>query len=85
MFVSDLFLFKLGNNSLDWSVCVPNSSPEQYNNEHVECVTGGSNRTGESEVKVRFGRAQRHLQDKMYHYTPDPNVTHAAPSKSFLR
>ncbi|XP_056106008.1 plexin-B1 isoform X1 [Rhinichthys klamathensis goyatoka] len=59
-------------------------SPEQYNNEHFECVTGGSNRTGESGVTVRFGRAQRHLQEKMYHYTPDPNVTHAAPSKSFL-
>ncbi|XP_067302725.1 plexin-B1 isoform X4 [Pseudorasbora parva] len=59
-------------------------SPEQYNNEHFECVTGGSNRTGESGVKVRFGRAQRHLQEVLYRYTPDPNVTHAAPSKSFL-
>ncbi|XP_039508583.1 plexin-B1 isoform X3 [Pimephales promelas] len=59
-------------------------SPEQYNNEHFECVTGGSNRTGESGVTVWFGRAQRHLEEKMYYYTPDPNVTHAAPSKSFL-
>uniref|UniRef100_A0A673LCD2 Plexin-B1 n=1 Tax=Sinocyclocheilus rhinocerous TaxID=307959 RepID=A0A673LCD2_9TELE len=59
-------------------------SPEQYNNEGVECVTGGSNRTGESGVTVRFGRAERHLQEVVYQYTPDPNVTHAAPSKSFI-
>ncbi|KAL0158612.1 hypothetical protein M9458_046688, partial [Cirrhinus mrigala] len=59
-------------------------SPEQYNNERVECVTGGSNRTGESGVTVRFGRAERHLQEVLYQYTPDPNVTHAAPSKSFI-
>uniref|UniRef100_A0A673ITP9 Plexin-B1 n=1 Tax=Sinocyclocheilus rhinocerous TaxID=307959 RepID=A0A673ITP9_9TELE len=59
-------------------------SPKQYNNEHVECVTGGSNRTGESGVTVRFGRAERHLQEVFYQYTPDPNVTHAAPSKSFI-
>ncbi|XP_016099350.1 plexin-B1-like [Sinocyclocheilus grahami] len=59
-------------------------SPKQYNNEHVECVTGGSNRTGESGVTVRFGRAERRLQEVLYQYTPDPNVTHAAPSKSFI-
>uniref|UniRef100_A0A672QMA5 Plexin-B1 n=1 Tax=Sinocyclocheilus grahami TaxID=75366 RepID=A0A672QMA5_SINGR len=59
-------------------------SAEQYNNEGVECVTGGSNRTGESSVTVRFGRAERHLQEVLYQYTPDPNVTHAAPSKSFI-
>ncbi|XP_051518235.1 plexin-B1 isoform X1 [Myxocyprinus asiaticus] len=58
-------------------------SPEQYN-ERVECVTGGSNRTGESGVAVQFGRAERHLQEVLYHYTPDPNVTNAFPSKSFL-
>uniref|UniRef100_A0A8C1U1H7 Plexin-B1 n=1 Tax=Cyprinus carpio TaxID=7962 RepID=A0A8C1U1H7_CYPCA len=58
-------------------------SSEQYN-ERVECVTGGSNRTGESGVTVRFGGAQRHLQEVLYQYTPDPNVTHAAPSKSFI-
>uniref|UniRef100_A0A672N368 Plexin-B1 n=1 Tax=Sinocyclocheilus grahami TaxID=75366 RepID=A0A672N368_SINGR len=66
------------------SLCL-NSSPKQYNNEHVECVTGGSNRTGESGVTVRFGRAERRLQEVLYQYTPDPNVTHAAPSKSFIR
>uniref|UniRef100_A0A8C1VVK7 Plexin-B1 n=1 Tax=Cyprinus carpio TaxID=7962 RepID=A0A8C1VVK7_CYPCA len=42
------------------------------------------NRTGESGVTVRFGRAERHLQEVLYQYTPDPNVTHAAPSKSFI-
>ncbi|XP_026113895.1 plexin-B1-like isoform X4 [Carassius auratus] len=59
-------------------------SPKQYNSERVECVTGGRNRTGESGVTLRFGRAERHLQDVLYQYTPDPNVTHAAPSRSFI-
>ncbi|XP_059397388.1 plexin-B1-like isoform X5 [Carassius carassius] len=59
-------------------------SPKQYNSERVECVTGGRNRTGESGVTLRFGRAERHLQDVLYKYTPDPNVTHAAPSRSFI-
>ncbi|XP_059383421.1 plexin-B1-like isoform X3 [Carassius carassius] len=57
---------------------------ERYNSERVECVTGGRNRTGESGVTLRFGRAERHLQDVLYQYTPDPNVTHAAPSRSFI-
>uniref|UniRef100_A0A8C8H434 Plexin-B1 n=1 Tax=Oncorhynchus tshawytscha TaxID=74940 RepID=A0A8C8H434_ONCTS len=44
----------------------------------------GSNRTGEHGITVRFGRAERHLQGAIYHYTSDPNITMAAPSKSFL-
>ncbi|XP_026055236.1 plexin-B1 isoform X3 [Carassius auratus] len=59
-------------------------SSERYSSERVECVTGGRNRTGESGVTLRFGRAERHLQDVLYQYTPDPNVTHAAPSRSFI-
>uniref|UniRef100_A0A8C7DHF2 Plexin-B1 n=1 Tax=Oncorhynchus kisutch TaxID=8019 RepID=A0A8C7DHF2_ONCKI len=35
-------------------------------------------------ITVRFGRAERHLQGAIYHYTSDPNITMAAPSKSFL-
>ncbi|XP_066527803.1 plexin-B1 isoform X2 [Hoplias malabaricus] len=53
--------------------------------EKIQCVTGGSNRTGEHGVVVQFGRAERHLQTASYHYTSDPNITSAAPSKSFLR
>ncbi|XP_076132287.1 plexin-B1 [Alosa pseudoharengus] len=52
--------------------------------DHIECVTGSSNRTGEYSVVVRFNRAERHLQAVPFHYCPDPNVTQAAPSRSFL-
>ncbi|MCJ8741782.1 hypothetical protein PDJAM_G00074620 [Pangasius djambal] len=63
--------------------CMLTSSPE-LDDEQIACVTSGSNRTGAHAVTVRFGRAERHLLDTFYHYTPDPNVTGAAPSKSFL-
>ncbi|XP_027875209.1 plexin-B1-like isoform X1 [Xiphophorus couchianus] len=52
--------------------------------DQIKCLTRGSNRTGEHGITVRFGGAQRHLQGFMYHYTPNPNITRAAPSKSFL-
>ncbi|KAJ8017133.1 hypothetical protein DPEC_G00014590 [Dallia pectoralis] len=52
--------------------------------DQIVCVTGMSNRTGEQGVTVRFGRAERHLVGAFYHYTSNPNVTTAAPSKSFL-
>uniref|UniRef100_UPI0037E7C6FE plexin-B1-like n=1 Tax=Semicossyphus pulcher TaxID=241346 RepID=UPI0037E7C6FE len=51
---------------------------------HISCLTRGSNRTGEHSITVRFGGAERHLQGLVYHYTPNPNITMAAPSKSFL-
>ncbi|XP_055043597.2 plexin-B1 isoform X3 [Misgurnus anguillicaudatus] len=63
---------------------VPCHIYSEQHNDRVECVTGGNNRTGESAVTVRFGKAQRHLSKVYYHYTPDPNVTNAIPSKSFL-
>ncbi|KAM3871824.1 plexin-B1 [Diretmus argenteus] len=53
--------------------------------DQISCLTGGSNRTGEHGITVRFGGAERHLQRVVYHYTPNPNITIAAPSKSFLR
>uniref|UniRef100_A0A671U1X0 Plexin-B1 n=1 Tax=Sparus aurata TaxID=8175 RepID=A0A671U1X0_SPAAU len=53
--------------------------------DHISCLTRGSNRTGEHSITVRFGGAERHLQGSVYHYTPNPNITMAAPSKSFLR
>ncbi|XP_032419353.1 plexin-B1-like isoform X2 [Xiphophorus hellerii] len=52
--------------------------------DQIKCLTRGSNRTGEHGITVRFGGAERHLQGFMYHYTPNPNITRAAPSKSFL-
>ncbi|KAI4873769.1 hypothetical protein NFI96_010626 [Prochilodus magdalenae] len=56
----------------------------QLEDEQIECATGSSNRTAEHRVTVQFGSADRHLQASSYHYTPDPNITNAAPSKSFL-
>ncbi|XP_047227195.1 plexin-B1-like [Girardinichthys multiradiatus] len=52
--------------------------------DQIKCLTRGSNRTGEHSIMVRFGGAERHLQGLVYHYTPNPNITKAAPSKSFL-
>ncbi|KAM9752886.1 plexin-B1-like isoform 2-T2 [Menidia menidia] len=52
--------------------------------DQISCKTRGSNRTGEHRVIVRFGGAERHLQGLVYHYTPNPNITKATPSKSFL-
>uniref|UniRef100_A0A4W4HSD3 Plexin-B1 n=1 Tax=Electrophorus electricus TaxID=8005 RepID=A0A4W4HSD3_ELEEL len=59
------------------------SSPK-WEDERIECVTSGSNKTGEHGVSVQFGRTERHLKTALYHYTPDPNITNAFPSKSFL-
>lgn len=53
--------------------------------EEIGCVTRGSNRTGEHGIVVRFGGTERHLQGLVYHYTHNPNVSTAAPSKSFFR
>ncbi|KAL4655627.1 plexin-B1-like [Arapaima gigas] len=53
--------------------------------DRIECVTGSSNITGAHRVTVRYGSSERHLRGTMYYYTPDPNITQAAPSKSFLR
>uniref|UniRef100_A0A8C8K1A8 Plexin-B1 n=1 Tax=Oncorhynchus tshawytscha TaxID=74940 RepID=A0A8C8K1A8_ONCTS len=51
----------------------------------VVCVTGSSNGTGEHRVTLRYGESQRHLHESAYRYTPNPNITQAAPAKSFLR
>ncbi|KAJ8265737.1 hypothetical protein COCON_G00148360 [Conger conger] len=50
----------------------------------IECRTSGSSETGELGVVVRFGSSERHLLAGGFHYTSDPNVTQAVPSKSFL-
>lgn len=50
----------------------------------IQCKTRDSNRTGEHTIAVRFGNAERHLQGLVYYYTPNPNITSAAPSKSFF-
>ncbi|KAL7864572.1 hypothetical protein AOLI_G00159920 [Acnodon oligacanthus] len=63
---------------------VPCLISSELEDEQIKCLTGGSNRTGEHGVTVQFGSAERHLQTSSYHYTPDPNITSAAPCKSFL-
>ncbi|MBN3296556.1 PLXB1 protein, partial [Amia calva] len=50
----------------------------------IECYTGHSNSTGEQSVTVFYGNNERHLQGTLYHYTEDPNITQASPTKSFL-
>uniref|UniRef100_A0A672SKG9 Plexin-B1 n=1 Tax=Sinocyclocheilus grahami TaxID=75366 RepID=A0A672SKG9_SINGR len=52
--------------------------------ETIKCLTGASNRTGEHRVTVQYGNTERHLHGNGYYYTPDPNITHAIPSKSFV-
>ncbi|XP_037628792.1 plexin-B1 isoform X2 [Sebastes umbrosus] len=60
-------------------VVMPNIQEDE-----ISCLTRGSNRTGEHGITVRFGGTERHLQGLVYHYTPNPNISMAAPSKSFL-
>uniref|UniRef100_A0A672QMF8 Plexin-B1 n=1 Tax=Sinocyclocheilus grahami TaxID=75366 RepID=A0A672QMF8_SINGR len=57
----------------------PSSQTEVISKSHYDIIS-----TTPIIVTVRFGRAERHLQEVLYQYTPDPNVTHAAPSKSFI-
>ncbi|XP_057676753.1 plexin-B1-like isoform X2 [Corythoichthys intestinalis] len=52
--------------------------------DQICCLTRGSNRTGEHGIMVRFGGAERHLQGVVFYYTSNPNISRAAPSKSFL-
>ncbi|XP_033943662.1 plexin-B1 isoform X2 [Pseudochaenichthys georgianus] len=52
--------------------------------DHISCLTKGSNRTGGHGIIVWFGGTERHLQGLVYHYTPNPNISMASPSKSFL-
>ncbi|KAM9444937.1 plexin-B1 [Clarias gariepinus] len=63
--------------------CILTSSPE-LDDEQIACVTSASNRTGNHEVTVWFGKAERHLQDTFYDYTPDPIISGADPTASFL-
>uniref|UniRef100_A0A672SLX2 Plexin-B1 n=1 Tax=Sinocyclocheilus grahami TaxID=75366 RepID=A0A672SLX2_SINGR len=63
---------------------VPCSLISSVQEETIKCLTGASNRTGEHRVTVQYGNTERHLHGNGYYYTPDPNITHAIPSKSFV-
>ncbi|CDQ84295.1 unnamed protein product, partial [Oncorhynchus mykiss] len=41
--------------------------------------------TGDHRVTLHYGNSQRHLHESAYSFTPNPNITQAAPAKSFLR
>ncbi|XP_030231065.1 plexin-B1 isoform X1 [Gadus morhua] len=63
---------------------VPCSIVSEVKEASVVCVTGASNRSGEQRVTLHYGASQRHLHTSLYRYTPNPNVTRAAPASSFL-
>ncbi|CAM4623047.1 unnamed protein product [Leuciscus chuanchicus] len=63
---------------------VPCSLISSVQEDTIKCLTGASNGTGEHRVTVRYGNIERHLHANGYYYTPDPNITHAMPSKSFI-
>ncbi|KAM9860057.1 plexin-B1 [Aulostomus maculatus] len=63
---------------------VPCKIVSEVQSSSVQCVTGSSNKTGDQRVTLHYGSSQRHLYTAAYHYTHNPNITHAKPSKSFL-
>ncbi|XP_035380151.1 plexin-B1 isoform X2 [Electrophorus electricus] len=74
---------RAGNISV-WLGDVPCAIVSEVQEGRIECVTGASNKTGEHQVTVRYGKSERHLNGSGFLYTPDPNITHAMPSKSFI-
>uniref|UniRef100_UPI003AABC8E3 plexin-B1 n=1 Tax=Centroberyx gerrardi TaxID=166262 RepID=UPI003AABC8E3 len=63
---------------------VPCNIEPKLQESSVVCVTGSSNKTGDHRVTLQYGSSQRHLHTATYHYTHNPNITHATPAKSFL-
>ncbi|XP_067444547.1 plexin-B1 [Thunnus thynnus] len=63
---------------------VPCNIVSEVQSSSVQCVTGGSNKTGDHRVTLHYGSSQRHLHTSAYRYTHNPNITHATPAKSFL-
>nr|XP_057910209.1 plexin-B1 isoform X3 [Doryrhamphus excisus] len=63
---------------------VPCNIVSEVETSSVQCVTGSNNKTGDYRVTLHYGSSQRHLHSSVYHYTHNPNITHAKPAKSFL-
>ncbi|XP_077428958.1 plexin-B1 isoform X1 [Vanacampus margaritifer] len=63
---------------------VPCNMVSEVQSFSLQCVTGSSNKTGNHQVTLHYGSSQRHLHTSAYHYTHNPNITHAKPAKSFL-
>ncbi|XP_072510852.1 plexin-B1 isoform X3 [Notamacropus eugenii] len=52
--------------------------------EQLQCQTSPSPVSAELQVAVWFGGVERQLQQGLFQYTPDPNITSAGPAKSFV-
>ncbi|XP_028680886.1 plexin-B1 isoform X2 [Erpetoichthys calabaricus] len=63
---------------------IPCAISSMLHEDKIECLTGKSNATAEATVTIHYGQKERHLQNTFYHYTEDPNITQAGPSRSFL-
>ncbi|XP_063282819.1 plexin-B1 [Pelobates fuscus] len=50
----------------------------------LECITGSSNTTSDFAVTVQYGDQALRTYNSLFTYTPDPNITAASPSKSFI-
>ncbi|XP_069574852.1 plexin-B1 [Brachyistius frenatus] len=62
---------------------VPCNIVSEVQRSSVQCVTGSSNKTGDHQVTLHYGSSQRHLHSPTYHYTHNPNISHATPARSF--
>ncbi|XP_057703040.1 plexin-B1 isoform X4 [Corythoichthys intestinalis] len=63
---------------------VPCKIVSEVHHSSVQCVTSSSNKTGSQQVTLHYGSSHRHLHTLSYHYTHNPNITHAKPTKSFM-
>ncbi|XP_064156633.1 plexin-B3 [Anguilla rostrata] len=57
---------------------------EEVNDTQLVCRTSPGNHTGEVQVKVLFGKAERVLGNAVFQYTDDPTITDAEPAESFM-
>ncbi|KAJ8265089.1 hypothetical protein COCON_G00141880 [Conger conger] len=57
---------------------------EEVNDTQLVCRTGPGNHTGEVQVRVLFGKAERILGNVVFQYTDDPTISEAEPAESFL-
>ncbi|XP_051930951.1 plexin-B1 isoform X2 [Hippocampus zosterae] len=63
---------------------VPCDMVSEVQSSSLQCVTGSSNKTGNHQVTLHYGRSLRYLHSSSYYYTHNPNITHSKPAKSFL-
>uniref|UniRef100_A0ABM5FJ05 Plexin-B1 n=1 Tax=Pogona vitticeps TaxID=103695 RepID=A0ABM5FJ05_9SAUR len=49
----------------------------------LQCLTSPSDASMELPVTIKYGNQERRLENPLFKYTLDPNITYAEPSKSF--